>query len=54
MGSGSATRYEVRQAAGWITLDSLETRNALTAPLVKELTQHLRRAGDDPEVRVIA
>ena len=53
MGSGSATRYEVRQAAGWITLDSVETRNALTAPLVKELTQHLRRAADDPEVRVI-
>ncbi len=53
MGSGSATRYEVRQAAGWITLDSVETRNALTAPLVKELTQHLRHAAADPQVRVI-
>ena len=30
------TRYEIRQSAAWITLDSPENRNALSAPLVEE------------------
>ena len=31
------TRYEIRDRAAWITLDSSENRNALSAPLVAEL-----------------
>jgi len=49
----SVTRYERRDAAAWITLDSPENRNALSAPLVTELTAHLRSAFDDPAVRAI-
>jgi methylglutaconyl-CoA hydratase len=51
--ASTSTRYEVRGRAAWITLDSPENRNALSAPLVKELGDHLRGAIDDPEVRVI-
>jgi methylglutaconyl-CoA hydratase len=47
------TRYERRGRAAWITLDSPGNRNALSAPLVQELGQHLRTASIDPEVRVI-
>ena len=47
------TRYEIRERAAWITLDSPENRNALSAPLVKELGAHLRAALDDPAVRSI-
>lgn len=49
----SVTRYELRQSAAWITLDSPENRNALSAPLVSELGTHLRTALDDPAVRAI-
>jgi methylglutaconyl-CoA hydratase len=49
----SVTRYERRDAAAWITLDSPGNRNALSAPLVAELTAHLRSAFDDPAVRAI-
>ncbi len=48
-----ATRYEVRGSAAWITLDSPETRNALTPPLVAELMAHLEAAHDDPDTRVV-
>lgn len=47
------TRYEVRRRAAWITLDSPENRNALSAALVRELAAHLRAAADDPQVRAI-
>jgi methylglutaconyl-CoA hydratase len=47
------TRYEIRERAAWITLDSPENRNALSAPLVTELGAHLRAAIDDPAVRSI-
>jgi methylglutaconyl-CoA hydratase len=49
----TVTRYEVRESAAWITLDSPENRNALSAPLVAELGAHLRTATDDPAVRAI-
>jgi methylglutaconyl-CoA hydratase len=47
------TRYELRGRAAWITLDSPATRNALSAPLVRQLGEHLRAASDDPAVRAI-
>jgi methylglutaconyl-CoA hydratase len=49
----TATRYELRGSAAWITLDSPENRNALSAPLVAELGAHLRTATADPAVRAI-
>jgi methylglutaconyl-CoA hydratase len=49
----TVTRYELREAAAWITLDSPENRNALSAPLVAELGAHLRTAFGDPAVRAI-
>ncbi len=49
----TVTRYELRGSAAWITLDSPENRNALSAPLVAELGAHLRTATDDPAVRAI-
>ena len=47
------TRYAVEGAAAWITLDSPENRNALSAELVAELAGHLRVAHADPRVRAI-
>jgi methylglutaconyl-CoA hydratase len=49
----TVTRYELRQSAAWITLDSPENRNALSAPLVAELGAHLQTAAADPAVRAI-
>ena len=49
----TVTRYELRGSAAWITLDSPENRNALSAPLVAELGAHLRTATGDPAVRAI-
>jgi methylglutaconyl-CoA hydratase len=49
----TVTRYELRGSAAWITLDSPENRNALSAPLVAELGAHLRTATDDHAVRAI-
>ena len=48
-----ATRIERRGHAAWITLDSPENRNALSAPLVRELGDHLKAAISDTEVRAI-
>ena len=48
-----ATLYEVRQGAAWITLNRPENRNALSAPLVNEVYDHLQSANDDPLVRCI-
>ncbi len=53
MTAQSATRSERRGHAAWITLDSPENRNALSAPLVRELGDHLKAAIADAEVRVI-
>jgi methylglutaconyl-CoA hydratase len=47
------TRYEVREHAAWITLDSPANRNALSAPLVAELGAHLAAAFADDAVRAI-
>jgi methylglutaconyl-CoA hydratase len=52
-GEATHTRYEIRDGAAWITLDSPENRNALSAPLVSELGAHLRAALEDPAVRSI-
>ncbi len=49
----TVTRYELRQGAAWIILDSPENRNALSAPLVAELGTHLATAFADPAVRAV-
>jgi methylglutaconyl-CoA hydratase len=49
----TVTRYEVRDRAAWITLDSPANRNALSGPLVAELGAHLRAAFADDGVRAI-
>ncbi|MHC4137662.1 MAG: enoyl-CoA hydratase/isomerase family protein [Planctomycetota bacterium] len=49
----TATQYARRDRAAWITLDSPGNRNALSAPLVSELGDHLKAAIADPRVRVI-
>ena len=53
MPTQEVTKYEVRGRAAWITLDSPQSRNALSAPLVQELGDHLRAAIADPEARAI-
>ncbi len=49
----TAVKVERRGRAAWITLDSPANRNALSAPLVRELGDHLKAAIADPEVRAI-
>jgi enoyl-CoA hydratase/carnithine racemase len=49
----TATRYDVRQGAAWITLHRPEQRNALSAALVNELADHLDAALADAAVRCI-
>jgi len=49
----TVTRLEVASGAAWITLDSPATRNALSAPLVAELTAHLHAAHAEPRARAI-
>jgi len=53
MTTTTLTRYERRDGAAWITLDSPQNRNALSAVLVEELGGHLRGAIADPAVRTI-
>ena len=53
MGTQDVTTYERRGRAIWITLNSPHNRNALSAPLVKELSDHLRAAVADPVARAI-
>lgn len=48
-----ATLYDVRNGAAWVTLNRPENRNALSAPLVTELHQHLLAANEDAAVRSI-
>lgn len=47
------TRYEVRDQAAFITLDSPKTRNALAPSMVTDLITHLRNAHADEAVRAI-
>jgi len=47
------TQYERRGRAAWITLDAPESRNALSAEMVEELSRHLRTATDDDAARVV-
>lgn len=47
------TRYELKHEAAFITIDSPKTRNALSAPIVTALIEHLKRAHADEAVRVI-
>ncbi len=53
MSNSNVTRVERRGQAAWITLDSPSTRNALSAALVAELTDHLRVAHADDALRAI-
>jgi methylglutaconyl-CoA hydratase len=53
MSEAAVTRYEVRGRAGWITLDSPQTRNALSAAIVRDLGMHLHAALADDRVRAI-
>ena len=53
MPSTETTSYEVRQRAAWITLNRPDNRNALSAVLVNELSEHLDAALADPSVRCI-
>ncbi len=48
-----ATRYAVEQRVATITLDRPERLNAWTSQMNSEYRSLLRRASDDPEVRVI-
>lgn len=45
--------FAVDRAIGTVTLDSPANRNALSAQLVSELTEHLAAAGADDEVRAV-
>ena len=47
------TKYAITAGTAWITLDSPETRNALSEQLVSELAAHLGSAMEDPQVRVV-
>ena len=49
----TATLYELRQGAAWITLNRPDNRNALSATLVNELVAHLDTACADDAVRCI-
>lgn len=46
-------RYETRYPAAVLTLNSPETRNALSMPIVDEMMKALRCAEDDPKVRAL-
>src|SRR4051794_10310598 len=45
--------FAVDRAIATVTLDSPANRNALSAQLVSELTEHLAAAGADDEVRAV-
>lgn len=47
------TSYDLRDGAGWITLNRPDARNALSAALVNELDTRLAAAIADPAVRCI-
>jgi 2-(1,2-epoxy-1,2-dihydrophenyl)acetyl-CoA isomerase len=45
--------YEVKEGAGWITLNRPDVLNAFNAQMNKEVTKVLKEASRDPEVRAI-
>jgi enoyl-CoA hydratase len=47
------TRYDVDRGIGTVTLDSPHNRNALSAQLVGEVTEHLATAAADGAVRAV-
>lgn len=49
----SATLYDVRDGAAWITLNQPEKRNALSDALIEGLLSHLQTALADDKVRAI-
>ncbi len=49
----TAVVYQLDGAVARLTLDSPHNRNALSATLVRELHDGLRRAADDPAVRAV-
>ena len=51
--SSSATQYDLRGSAAWITLNSPATRNALSEAIITDLAAHLHTATNDPAVRAI-
>jgi methylglutaconyl-CoA hydratase len=53
MSKGEASEYEIRDRAAWIWMNRPESRNALSAELLGELSRHFQSALDDPGVRVV-
>ena len=53
MADQEQTLYEIRNGAAWITLNRPEVRNALSAVLINEVSDHLDAAQADPAVRCI-
>ena len=49
----TVTQIEQRQGAAWITLNRPDSRNALSAALVNELSAHLHACAADPKVRCV-
>ncbi len=53
MATNEKALYEKRGGAAWITLNSPENRNALSAELLRDLGQHLETAIDDSTIRCV-
>jgi enoyl-CoA hydratase len=53
MADNELVHYAVDRAIATVTLDSPGNRNALSTQLVTELSGHLARAADDPEIRAV-
>ena len=51
--TATATLYEIKNGAAWITLNRPQNRNALSSALVTELYDHLLTANADDDVRSI-
>ena len=47
------TIYSLERGAAWITLNRPQSRNALSATLINELHEHIKRANNDKQVRAI-
>jgi len=53
MSAEAVVKYELKGKAAWITLNSPEKRNALSADVMVLLNKHLHTAMDDKAVRVV-
>ena len=53
MSKSEVSEYEIRNRAAWIRMNRPESRNALSAELLGELSRHLQTAMDDPGVRAV-